>query len=156
MQNISGLANLRALHIIQLRNDDTCVWVMRETKRFLIDNLAHHPEMKLEWISIDDDDRVERIIRSSDSPKKDKKSKKAKGKQKATTGGSGGSSSLLGNDMFPVLPALDTWDVSSDSDDDDDFDGEGRGLKLGTVSGIHFYEVWGVRIFKKEVLWGRL
>jgi len=151
MQNISGLANLRALHIIQLRNDDTCVWVMRETKRFLIDNLAHHPEMKLEWISIDDDDRVERILRSADIPKREKKSKKAKGKQKAANNGNNNPF----NDMFPVLPAVEAWDMSSDSDSDDD-DGDGPGLKLETMEGIHFYDVWGVRIFKKEIIWGRL
>src|SRR3954449_9872106 len=102
MQHLSGLVNLRALHIIQLRNDDTCVWVMRETKRFLIDNLSHYPHLKLEWISIDDEDRVERLVRPSDRAKKDKAaSKKAKGKQKSSPlGGFGGG----GNDLFPVLP----------------------------------------------------
>ncbi|KAL2876197.1 hypothetical protein SGCOL_008558 [Colletotrichum sp. CLE4] len=62
MQHLGGLVNLRALNVISFRNDDTCVWVMRETRKFLVDNLSHHPHMKLEWISIDDD-RVERIIR---------------------------------------------------------------------------------------------
>lgn len=149
MQNISGLANLRALHIIHLRNDDTCVWVMRETKKFLIDNLAHHPQMKLEWVSIDDDDRVERIIRPSEARKQEKKSKKAKGKQKATNN----SPSPGDNDTFPVLPALDSWDASSSSDDDD---GEGQSPKVESIEGIHFYDVWGVRIFKKEIVTGRV
>jgi len=150
MQHLSGLINLRALHIIQLRNDDTCVWVMRETKRFLIDNLSHHPHLKLEWISIDDEDRVERLIRPSDLPKNEKSvSKKAKGKQKALPGGFGSS----GNDLFPVLPPPDNWDnASSDSDEDDDLQDQ----RIETVDNIHFYDVWGVRIFKKEIVNGRL
>ncbi|KAH8889669.1 hypothetical protein GQ53DRAFT_187973 [Thozetella sp. PMI_491] len=147
MQQLSGLTALRALHIVQLRNDDTCVWVMRETKKFLIDNLSHHPEMKLEWISLDDDDRVERIIRPSELPKKEEKSaKESKGKQKA--GAAGGV-----NDLFPVLPAVDPWDMSSDSSDEDD---DLQEQKIETVGDIHFYDVWGVRIFKKEVITGRL
>ena len=153
MQHLSGLVSLRALHIVQLRNDDTCVWVMRETKRFLIDNLTHHPHLKLEWISIDDDDRVERLIRASDLPKKDKKqSKKAKGKQKAKTvpGGGGG-----GNSPFPVLPPVDSWDNAASSSDSESED-EDKDRRIETVENIHFYDVWGVRIFKKEVVTGRL
>ena len=56
MQHVAGLAALRALHVVHLRNDDTCVWVMRETKRFLIDNVSHYPDLPLEWIAIDEDD----------------------------------------------------------------------------------------------------
>lgn len=151
MQHLSGLISLRALHIVQLRNDDTCVWVMRETKRFLIDNLTHHPHLKLEWISIDDDDRVERLIRASDLPNKDKKqSKKAKGKQKAKTATTGG-----GNSPFPVLPAVDSWDNAASSSDSESED-EDKDRRIETVENIHFYDVWGVRIFKKEVVTGRL
>ena len=149
MQHLSGLVSLRALHIVRLRNDDTCVWVMRETKRFLIDNVSHHPELKLEWVSVDDDDRVERLIRPSNYPKKDKKSKKSKGKQKATVGGGVTSG---GTDVFPLLPPPDSWDVSSESEDDEDL----QDVKLETMENIHFYDVWGVRIFKKEVVNGRL
>ncbi|KAK4454389.1 putative f-box domain-protein [Podospora aff. communis PSN243] len=151
MQHLSGLINLRALHIIQLRNDDTCVWVMRETKRFLIDNLSHHPHLKLEWISIDDEDRVERLIRPSERAKLNKMaSKKAKGKQKALTPGEFGGG---GNDLFPVLPPPDNWDNAvSDSDDDDELENQ----RIDSVDNIHFYDVWGVRIFKKEIVNGRL
>ncbi|KAK3687546.1 F-box domain-containing protein [Podospora appendiculata] len=147
MQHLAGLSNLRALHIVRLRNDDTCVWVMRETKRFLVDNVSHHPEMKLEWISIDEDDRVDRLIRPSDIAKKEKKkTKKSKGKQKAIIN----SASATGNDMFPFLPPPDSWE-SSESDSDEDL----HDAKIGTVE-FHFYDVCGVRIFKKEVVYGRL
>ncbi|KAM7222771.1 hypothetical protein V8F06_001958 [Rhypophila decipiens] len=154
MQHLAGLVSLRALHIVRLRNDDTCVWVMRETKRFLIDNVSHHPELKLEWVSVDDDDRVERLIRPSALSKKEKKTKKSKGKQKAVTslGGNFTSSGGIGGDAFPLFPPPDSWDLSSESEDDEDL----NETKLETMENIHFYDVWGVRIFKKEVVTGRL
>jgi hypothetical protein len=116
---------------------------MRETRRFLVDNISHHPDMKLEWISIDEDEKVERIIRPTEMPKRERKSKKSKGKQKATH---------LGTDLFPVMPSPDSWEMSSESDDDDDL----VEPKLETLEGIHFYDSWGVRIFKKESLTGKL
>jgi len=151
MRKMAKLVNLRALHIISLRNDDTCVWVMRETKEFLLDNLSHHPEMKLEWVSIDEDDKVDRILMPSELPTKTKKRKKArkdKGKQKATNFSiNGGSSS------FPVFPPPDSWDVESDSDEDDE---EETMSAVERMPGVKFYDVWDVRIFKKEVVYGRL
>ncbi|KAK3944882.1 putative f-box domain-protein [Diplogelasinospora grovesii] len=170
MQQLAGLVSLRALHIIQLRNDDTCVWVMRETKRFLIDNMSHHPEMKLEWISIDDDDRVERIIRPADlaknsngetdvaaSSSSSKSKGKGKGKQKVVN-----TSNAIFNGVFPVLPPPDSWDVAGNSTDDSESeedhaaDLQHHHQKIQTLENIHFYDVWGVRIFKKEVVTGRL
>ena len=125
---------------------------MRETKRFIIDNLSHYPELKLEWLAIDDDDRVERIVRWKDPPKEENKKKKA-AREKApapttTTTTNGG--------QFPVL-SLDNLEIGSGSDDeDDDENGSGDGVsKIETIDN-RFYEVWGVRIFKKEVTAGRL
>lgn len=143
--------NLRALHIINLRNDDTCVWVMRETKRFVIDNLSHYPELKLEWLAIDDDERVERILRWKETPKEKKaKSAKSKGKEKAVP-----LTSLPNGDHFPVL-TLDNLDLGSESDEDDEEESTHGTSKIETIDNIHFYDVWGVRIFKREVITGRL
>jgi hypothetical protein len=149
MRKMANLVHLRALHIISLRNDDTCVWVMRETKEFLLDNLSHYPEMKLEWVSIDEDDKVDRILMPSELPTKTKKkkAKKEKGKQKATNLSIDG-----GNSSFPVFPPLDIWDVDSDSDDDEEETMSG----VERMPGVKFYDVWDVRIFKKEVVYGRL
>lgn len=147
MQQLSGLINLRALHIIQLRNDDTCVWVMRETKKFLVDNLSHFPKLKLEWLSIDDDHAAEHIVRPLQAPKTIKK--KSKGKEKATT------STLpngLANGVFPPLP-LDAWDNAEESDEEDEDEEDFITFLPGTV---HFSDVWGVKIFKKEITSGRL
>lgn len=152
LQQLPGFVNLRALYVIQLRNDDTCVWVMRETKRFLIDNLSHYPHLKLEWLSIDDDTCAEHIVRPTEASRKAKQ--KSKGKEKATDLANGSAS-----DAFPILPVT-SWDAAGESDVDDDDDGDDddddlRPPKLETES-VHFADIWGVRIFKKEVTFGRL
>ncbi len=150
MQHLGGLVSLRALHIVRLRNEDTCVWVMRECKRFLVDNLVHHPTLKLEWISIDEENLAERIVRPSDGPKKVKT--KSKGKEKATHVPNG-----VANGAFPVLH-LDAWgSIGDESDiDDDDDDEDLDPQKLETMEGVLFSDVWGVKIFKKEITSGRL
>ncbi|KAK4165258.1 hypothetical protein QBC43DRAFT_235769 [Cladorrhinum sp. PSN259] len=182
MQRIGGFRTLRALHIFQLRNEDTCVWVMRETKRFLIDNLSHYPELMLEWISIDDEDRVERIIKLMKRKKKrgvDAKivsSKKGKQKEssddstdfvpgswsssvEANEGGWGGGSqspyygTVVGSGVVTSSGGSLNSGLDSDSDDDE---AEFRIARIETAGDIHFYDVYDVRIFKKEIVSGRL
>lgn len=160
MQHLGGLVNLRALNVISFRNDDTCVWVMRETRKFLVDNLSHHPHLKLEWISIDDD-RVERIIRpppqTPAAKAEEKRNKKGKSKPTGSAfgafGGPGTSTGSGAPSGFPPLP-MPGWETDSDSDDEDT--DIVANTKLETVEGVHFYDVWDVRIFKKEVMAGRL
>jgi hypothetical protein len=125
---------------------------MRETRRFIVDTVSHYPELQLEWISMGDEDRAERIIRRTDIPKKLFKKDKGKGKDIST--GLNPHSSM--NDPFPILP-VDGWDVDCSSDDDDeDEEGARPFLRLDLIEGICFYDVWGVRIFKKEILAARL
>lgn len=219
MQHISGLASLRALHVVHLRNDDTCVWVMRETKRFLIDNVSHHPALPLRWIAIDEDDRADQLVRVADLPRSRKKEEeegedgaatkkgkdsKGKGKGKSALSadagggfmlpmGGGGMSSSSNMDVNAPFTALaegalevdvqgliDAAELEfggddahtttggggmdiggSDDSDSEDEDGSGGrdellGQKIETVEGIPFCDVEGVRIFKKEIVAGRL
>lgn len=149
LQHIQLLKNMRALHIINLRNDDTCVWVMRETKRFVIDTLSHFPELKLEWLAIDEDEHAERIVRWKAPPTDKKKESKGKGKEKAPA------PTLTNGDQYPVLSLDNPVDVVSDTDEDDVVGFEG-GTKIETIENIHFYDVLGVKIFKREVATGRL
>ncbi|EEU40952.1 uncharacterized protein NECHADRAFT_33769 [Fusarium vanettenii 77-13-4] len=146
MQYFAGLVNLRAINILRFRNNDTCIWVMREILNFIVDNLSHHPELKLEWIAMEDD-RLDRVIRPSDTPEEAPK-RRDKGKEKLSMG-------LHHNDSaLPVLPA---WASDSESDeDDDDASNCGKRLRLKTVGVLQFFEVWGVRIFDKEIRTGRL
>ncbi|KPM34956.1 hypothetical protein AK830_g11609 [Neonectria ditissima] len=145
-----GLVNLRAMHILHFRNNDTCIWVMREILNFIVDNLSHHPELKLEWIAMEDD-RLDRVIRPSETPKKSEEESKRrdKGKEKATI-------TDHNNNDLPLLPMND-WGSDSDSDEDDDeaFH-SGKRLRLKTVGVLQFYDVWGVKIFDKEIRSGRL
>ncbi len=147
MQQIGGLVSLRALHIIQLRNDDTCVWVMRETKRFLVDNLSHHPHLRLEWVSIDEDNLVERVVNPAELVNKPPK-KKSKGKEKAT-----GLVNSLAN--FPALLA-NAWDNAEAAANESDSDDELMSTKFQLLEGARFSDVWDVRIFQKEVISGRI
>lgn len=101
-----------------------------------------------------EDDRVDRVIRPSDeandAPDERNNNKRAKGKSKdkfpVTT--------PLGphGNMFPPLP-LEGLD--SESDSDDEFNGGSR-LRFKTVGPLQFYDVWGVKIFDKEIRSGRL
>lgn len=168
---MSGLANLRALRIIRYRNDDTCQWVLKETRRFIVDNLSHHPAMRLEWISIEDDTSVSRVIRPPSNPRP------AGSTEEASTASNGAARKAARAKnrpaRTPVLPmpaaflsqlgiapadlgtasVKPSWSVDSDdseSDEDEDC------LHLELVEGIQFYDVWGVRIFEKEIMAGRL
>ncbi|KAH6659455.1 hypothetical protein BKA67DRAFT_13824 [Truncatella angustata] len=148
LQHLTGLSNLRALHILFFRVEDTCLSVMRETRRFIVDTISHHPEMLLEWIAMGDDNRADRLVRRTDKPRRPMK--KNKSKEKELVQG-------LMNTADPALPILptDAWDDSSSESEFDD-DGGQPYLKLDLIENICFYDIWGVRIFKKEVVAARL
>lgn len=152
MQYFSGLINLRAINILHFRNNDTCIWVVREILRFIVDNLSHYPELKLEWIAMEGD-RVDRVVRptddADDAPNERRNNKRAKNKSKDTAAPV---STGLHN-PFPALP-MDGLDSESDSDDEA-FSG-GTRLRFKTVGPLQFYDVWGVKIFEKEIRSGRL
>ncbi|KAL2267448.1 hypothetical protein VTJ83DRAFT_4725 [Remersonia thermophila] len=199
MQHISGLVKLCALHVVHLRNDDTCVWVMRETKRFLIDNVSHFPHLRLKWIAIDEDDRADKLIRvrpdwrskgsgGGEPAKNGSQSSKGKEKEDGAGGadakGKGKLGSLLGSassaedvNVSALLAAeLGSSTAASgsggsgngspggsgaatdetDSDDEEDDEGGFLGQKIETLEGVSFCDIRGIRIFKKEVVAGRL
>lgn len=155
MQYFSGLVSLRAINILHFRNNDTCIWVVREILRFIVDNLSHYPELKLEWIAMEDD-RVDRVIRPTDetdeAPDERNNSKRAKNKSKDKAQAPAGPGANL-HDAFPALP-MEGLDSESDSDDEG-FNG-GTRLRFKTVGPLQFYDVWGVKIFEKEIRSGRL
>lgn len=141
-QYMSSLVRLRALHIISFRNEDTCLSVVRETRQFIVDTMSQHPDLPLEWISMGEADRAERIIRHPDMDENGSQTKRKK------TKGKGKEVMVFPDDNYPYLPVED----ESESEDDDD---QWR-LKLELESAIPFWEVYGVRIWEKEVLSGRL
>lgn len=152
MQYFSGLTSLRAINILHFRNNDTCIWVMREILRFIVDNLSHHPELKLEWIAMEDE-RVDRVVRPSEPRDKSRQSesaKKAKGKGKEKSHVAAGAT-LDG--AFPLLPV---GGLDSESESEDEGLDSGRRLRFKTVGPLQFYDLWGVKIFEKEIRSGRL
>ncbi|KAL7629098.1 hypothetical protein AAE478_000616 [Parahypoxylon ruwenzoriense] len=152
--HIPSLVSLRALQLVSFRADDTCLSVVRETRRFIVDAISHHPQLKLEWLALGDEERATRILRKQETPKA---SSKREGKGKGTGKGKGVSTSLNGDSNasgpYPVFPV--SWDTASESEDDDD-DDIPRVPKLELIEGFAFYDIYGIRIFKKEVASGRL
>lgn len=138
------------------------MWVMREFRKFAVDNISHNPDMKLEYLALDSS--VERLVRRTLSKSKtDKKDKKGKGK---------------GNENVPLLAELvygptGVWPDGSgvggggsmaglgfdwqDSEDEDEMSAGGKmGLRIETVDGVRFCDIAGVKVFEKEILGGRL
>ena len=152
VQHIGELRNLRALHIQKFRNEDTCIWVIKETRKFVIDNLTHYPNLKLEWLCIDDD-RVDRIIRHCPRDKEAGRNEKAsRDKGKGKVNGNGFSAASPAH----LVPSPTNVDDDGDSSDSEFEHRDIQNLKLELVESLQFYEVWGVQIFKKEVMAGRL
>ncbi|KAM0514169.1 hypothetical protein ACHAPE_007005 [Trichoderma viride] len=153
MQYVSGLVNLLAINIIHFRSHDACMSVMREILRFTVDNLSHHPGLKLEWIAMEGD-RVYRVVRpnqeTDDSPNEQSNSKRAKGK--GTAAPMNGLGSGPGSDPHNPFPI----DLASESDGEDADINVGTHLRFKTIGPLRFYDVWGIKIFEKEIQSGRL
>jgi hypothetical protein len=147
MQFLPGLVNLRAIHIIHFRNNDTCIWVMREILRFMVDNLSHLPQLKVEWIAMAED-RVDRVVwNADDSQKKSRdQGRRSVTKTKVTTASAASAA-------YPLLPSLP---AESESDSEEDGFDNGSRLRVRTFGPVQFHDVWGVKIFEKEIRTGRL
>ena len=141
------------MHIINFRNEDTCHWVVREIRKFAVDSVSHNPEMKLEYIALEN--TVERLVRRAKKPK-------SKGKGKAVDKGKGKETEVGATSGSPTFPSLDSilaQPLVSESSEDEGLNSEdevGPGLKLETLEGVRFYDIFGVRIFRKDVMMGRL
>src|ERR1700728_1855133 len=124
------------MHIINFRNDDTCHWVIREIRKFAVDSVAHNPEMKLEYIALEN--TVERLVRRLKKPK-------SKGKGKAVEKGKGKEVDISSPSVvFPSLDSLLSPPIVSESSEDESVNSEdevGPGLKLETLEGVRFYDI---------------
>ncbi|KAM3516292.1 hypothetical protein MY11210_000051 [Beauveria gryllotalpidicola] len=159
MQWFHELVNLRAINILHFKSNDTCLWVVRETLRFMVDNLSHHPDMKLEWIAMEDD-RVDRVVRPGESEDDETcRQRLPRPAQPIITGpfdlSSPPTSGHASDTSLP--PPLYPSDLVGDSDDSDDefLRDSGSRLRYTTVP-MQFYDVWGIKIFEKEIRSGRL
>ncbi|KAJ4164768.1 hypothetical protein LMH87_006430 [Akanthomyces muscarius] len=160
MQYFHELVNLRAINILHFKNNDTCLWVVRETLRFMVDNLSHYPKMKLEWIAMEDD-RVDRVVRPGESEDEDFCRQRLPRSEQpvdtvpwvVTDSEPHPSSGHASDASLPLFPS-DALD-SDESDDELPHDAGSR-LRYTTVGPMQFYDVWGIKIFEKEIRSGRL
>ncbi|TVY17542.1 hypothetical protein LARI1_G005107 [Lachnellula arida] len=146
LQFMPGMTSLRALHVNQFRYDQ-CASMMHEWKQLMVDVVAHTPFMKLEYIGLNE--AIDRLVRRSRVNKNAKKDKKGKGKATDVI-----AKALLGDNDWTDPSKRSDYQASSDEDEAVMF-GE-LGLKVETVEDIRFYEISGVRIFEKDVIFGRL
>ncbi|KAI9811061.1 MAG: hypothetical protein M1827_005643 [Pycnora praestabilis] len=161
LQYLPGLLNLKALHITSFRTDDTCTWVMRELRKFAADHVAHHPRMKLEYIGLDNMlDRLIRIPKVSKGRKGERKDDAGSGAVEvdASKTDSSGKDIGKGEDEDKDKKIIGEASSDNDSSTDDDSDDEYKRpeLKVETSENFRFYDVVGVRIFRKDVRAGRL
>ncbi|KAL5348405.1 tRNA (cytosine-5-)-methyltransferase ncl1 [Pseudogymnoascus australis] len=120
-QFLPGLVSLKALHIINFRNEDTCHWVMREIPRFIADALSSHPSMKLEYLALGSTvGRLAWKVKVVPKPED-------KGKGKAT----------IYTSNTNLIPEEKLSESESEEDD------SAPGLRLETVECGRFYDVPG-------------
>lgn len=150
------MESLRALHAYQFRDADSCAWVTEGSRKFTVDVVAHNPQMKLEYIALDQS--IDRIVRRKPEAKKAASKNKGKGKayshvfSEAGTGVMGSIGSVPTWEAAIASGKVD-WESSEDEDDDGSF---ARGLRLETLEGCSFWNIPEVRIFQKDVLTGAL
>jgi hypothetical protein len=117
---------------------------MREVPRFIADSLSSHPHMKLVYLALGGS--VGRLMWQAPKIKSKAASKlKDKGKGKATTS--------AGPGLGAELEEKGEESNIDESDDDDDYK---PGLKLETIDSGRFYDIYGVHMWKKDILLGRL
>lgn len=134
---------------------------MREFRNFAVDAISHNPHMKLEYLALGLG--VERLVRQIP-----KKANKGKGKARQGSGRNKSVADMLSS-QTPGVPASESAlallkmgfgsslpNSLDDSDDEDLRVGGKYGLIVETVHGIEFSDIPGVRIFEKDVLYGRL
>lgn len=158
MQYFSGLVNLRAINILHFKSNDTCLWVVRETLRNIVDNLSHYPQMRLEWIAMEDD-RVDRVVRPNEYDDDDLRRRRDSGSTQHDDLDPFSAPALPPNSGQPSgsgLPIFPSDAIQDDSDSDDELYDSGSRLRYTTVGPMQFYDVWGIKIFEKEIRSGRL
>ncbi|PQE20195.1 f-box domain-containing protein [Rutstroemia sp. NJR-2017a BBW] len=111
-QNLTGLESLRALHAIEFRSEDTCMWVIKEFRKFTMDSIAHDPASKLEYLALEKS--VEQLVRKKKGvgagDGRDAKNGKNGGAGKTADGKNKGKGKKKGKGFVEaVLGAEGTW-----------------------------------------------
>ena len=159
---------------------------MRELRKFAVDCVSHHPSMKLEYIGLDHTvERLLRKPKKVKASKtvnveSDKDAKPEPATNGTATSSSNGvvaanpdeyhdatetptTASVNGSHALPPMinglsPLAETAQGNEDSSSSDESEGEDAQplLKIETLDNVKLYDVYGVRIFRKDMVAGRL
>lgn len=179
---LPGFRALRALHLVHLRNEDTCVWVMQEVRHFLVDTLSHYPHLPLTYLATESAHTIDRIVRVdvrqererwrvTESKPKSRPNAKPNTKPKQPAAGPSSSTTKTKKKKLTASASASSittniWAVGSkgnndedggedggEGEDDDDDDEICRSAELELES-TFMCNVWDTSIFSKEVING--
>ncbi|CAK7226616.1 hypothetical protein SCUCBS95973_006262 [Sporothrix curviconia] len=149
MQRLDRFESLLALHIVQLHNDDTCIWAMQAVKDFIADILTHRPNLKFEYLAVGDAPTAYLVERTV-------------AKEQATTqpagttanGGSTGEGGLSANGEDADAAANADADVDADASSDDE-ESSPR-LVAASFKPRQIDSISGISIFQKKIRNGEI
>ncbi|KAL1900477.1 hypothetical protein Sste5346_002197 [Sporothrix stenoceras] len=177
---LSGFRALKALHLVHVRNDDTCVWVMQEIRRFLVDTLSHYPHLPLTYLATENVHTLDRIVRKDAHGRsyvrrvtgtattgKTKMETKLKAQQKPTASPSDNNTTEAKvakskdsvKDVMAMIWAAGPDGGNTDEPGDGNNDGDDDGMFLAAefmLESQFMCNVPGVSIFSPEVINGVL
>ncbi|CAK7206852.1 hypothetical protein SEUCBS139899_009658 [Sporothrix eucalyptigena] len=142
IQALLNYKSLEALHIVHLRSEDTCVWVIRAIKEFIVNALHDRPEMKLRYLAVEYANRTMSCIE-----RVDRWANREQGRQKAGSQGTAENTAM---------------DNSEDADDpmDDDEEVEEDEANIPRYSlklkHDHMYTVPWISIFQRAIIRGEI
>ena len=138
MRGLPGLKSLVAMHILAIRTSEPCATIIRECRRFTIDNIGHCPQLKIRYLAMTGM-VFELGVRRQSRPVRKKVVLDPKGKGKAK-----------------ASDAIETAQSSTDSDDFSFSEIESGGQELVCLKHLKFPDVPDVVIFRKEIRTGKL
>jgi hypothetical protein len=148
MQGLGGLTSLIALHVTMLRSTESCNSVIRECRKFTIDNLHHLPHLPLRYLAINN--VVYELIRTR--PVKRRQHSSPDHTTAVQTHGRRTSSKGKEREK----PSQASWSDGIDMEADDFDEIESGGLEMRNIRHMDFGDVLHVQIFDRRVRLGKL
>ncbi|CAK7229798.1 hypothetical protein SBRCBS47491_007371 [Sporothrix bragantina] len=133
MQQLSDFNSLQALHIVELHNDDTCMWAIQEVKKYFADMLTQCPDLGFKYLAISDSPVVHLVDRTA--------AKKQLNHQTQATASTGSDWSIIDTD--------DDGYISSDDDE-----GESPSRVVLEFKPRNIDSISTVTIFQKDIRLG--
>lgn len=126
---------------------------------FIVDNFFYYFELKFEWIVMENDcvDCIIWLFSNDKDGDSDSEGEGGEsGKKKRSGNGSGLGKFKIQIVVYDVYFILLLIELDIDSESDEDLYDSGQRLRFKIVGLLQFYDVWGVKIFEKEIRVGKL